>query len=120
MAEIVSGSNSMVLFKGKKFQIQTQYIQPNIVTIVIVDGQVKQRVEKDVTAEAGKPDAITIIQKMLNEQHKNIELKIRAKAKQKEKEEGISPKSADELDDKKDQDEPKKRGLLDTLLRRKK
>lgn len=114
--ELVSGANSMVLFKEKKFQIQSQFIDQKVVTIVIIDGQVRQRVEKEVDEELKSSDAYNRIQKVLNTQHREIELKIRSKAKQKEKEDGAA-----EAEDEKPipVEPPKKRGLLDSILRRK-
>ena len=119
MAEKVAGANSMVRHKGKMIQIQSQLIDQTIVTVVIMDGQVKSRFETDATEQLKTEDPYPVIQKMLNDQHKTIEIKIRAKAKQKEKEAGGANEVAEAVEEEIAQ-EPKKRGLLDTILRRKK
>ena len=119
MAELVSGANSMVIFKGKKFQIQSQFTSPKVVTVVIIDGQVRQRFETEVGEQLEAKD-YSAIQKILNTQHTNIEKKIRAKAKQKENESDAAPAPQPEILVEEPAEKPKKRGLLGSILRRKK
>lgn len=120
MAELVSGANSMVVFKEKKFQIQSQFTSPKVVTVVIVDGQVRQRFETNVSEQLAQADPYPQIQKILNDQHKNIEIKIRAKAKQKATESGQAQDKPVDTKPAETEDAPKKRGLLGSILKRKK
>ncbi len=124
MADEVYGANSMVTYEGKKIQIQSELKEHTVVTVVIMDGQVKKRYEKDVTDELQHPDCVKKVQKIINDQHKEVELRIRAAKATKEKEVSANPQPSAPTPAQKPapqpEEEPKKRTLLDTLLRRKK
>lgn len=121
MADKVFGANSMVRHKGKMIQIQSQLTEKMVVTVVIVDGQVRKRYETDVSSEVKLDDSVVVIQKILNKQHKEVEMKIRSRASQLKKAgQGDQPEEPIVKQEEPEEETPKKRGLLDTILRRRK
>ncbi|OQY27997.1 MAG: hypothetical protein B6244_08615 [Candidatus Cloacimonetes bacterium 4572_55] len=119
----VAGANSMVKYHGKMIQIQSQFTHPNVVTVIIMNGQVKKRYETDVAKELAQGDSTKLIQRILHNQHKEVELKIRAKKRQYMSKNTSSDVEEEEVnlpEEPKEDEKPKKRGFFDILFRRKK
>lgn len=75
-SKLFPGRNSMVMWKGKKIQIQTQMHMdsdpPEIGTVVIKDGQVVKRKSTPVGSLLKQPDGNEKVNLLLQKQHNEI------------------------------------------------
>ena len=86
MADLFPGANSMVQWKGKKIQIQTQMHTdtdpPEIGTVVIKDGQVIKRKATPVGELLKEPNGQKKVNELLQKQHADIVQAIEDKKKE--------------------------------------